>query len=248
MFTDISVVILVKNAAHIIGECLEALVEFDDVIVYDNGSTDGTQAICAAYSNVRLIEGEFLGFGPTKNIASSFAKYNWIFSLDSDEVLSEELIKTLKSTNLVANHIYGVERRNFYKNKEVKYAWNNDIVLRLYHQQNTQFNDNLVHESLTTDNFKIEILKGQIYHHSYHSISDFIHKTDRYSTLFAEQNKGKQNSTPFKAVSHACFAMFKTYILKKGFLDGYIGLIIAYSQASEKFYKYMKLYERNKDA
>ena len=247
MAINISIVILVKNSSQYIGQCLNVLTDFDDIVVYDNGSTDGSQDICTSYENVHLVEGTFTGFGSTKNRAASFAKYDWIFSLDSDEILSERLIKTLKDLNPVDDHVYRLQRRNFYKDREIKYCWKNDTVMRIYHKKNTKFNDNLVHESVIAKNMEIQVLDGYIKHYSYHSISDFILKTDKYSTLFAEQNSGKQKSTPVKAVLHAFFAFFKTYIMKRGFMDGYIGLVISYSQASEKFYKYMKLYEKNKD-
>ena len=244
---EISIVILTKNSEKIIRQCLTQLEDFDDIVIYDNGSTDETLAICSSFSNVHLIEGDFLGFGKSKNKAASFAKYPWILSLDSDEVLSDALIEILKNIALDKESVYTIKRHNFYKEKEIKYCWKNDTVKRLYNKERTQFNEKFVHEDIITDNMNIVTLGGYMKHYSYQSISDFITKVDRYSTLFAEQNYGKKSITPLGAVSHASFAFLKTYILKRGFMDGSIGLIISYSQASEKFYKYMKLYEKNKD-
>lgn len=244
---EISIVILTKNSVKTIRQCLAQLKDFDDIIIYDNGSTDGTQTISSSFGNVHLVEGEFLGFGKSKNKAATFAKYPWILSLDSDEVLSNELIEILKNITLENETIYAIKRHNFYKTKEIKYCWKNDTVKRLYNKERTQFNEKLVHEDIITHNMNILTLGGYMKHYSYQSISDFIIKVDRYSTLFSEQNCGKKSITPLEAVSHACFAFFKTYVLKRGFMDGSIGLIISHSQASEKFYKYMKLYEKNKD-
>jgi hypothetical protein len=87
---------------------------------------------------------------------------------------------------------------------------------------------------------------GNILHYSYHTLSDFITKVDRYSTLFAESNKGKETASPAKALISGVYSFFRTYVLKRGFLDGYVGLVIAFSHMATNFYKYMKLYEANK--
>ena len=244
---NISIVVLAKNSSRNIKQCLKVLEDFDNIVVYDNGSTDGTQAICTSFDNVELVEGDFLGFGNTKNKAASFAKNPWILSLDSDEVLSQALINTLKKMDLDKDTVYAIKRRNFYKTQEIKYCWKNDTVLRLYHKEHTQFNNKLVHENIMTQDMKTSLLHGYIRHYSYQSVSDFIVKTDQYSTLFAEQNRGKKRVSPFTAVTHSFFAFFKISILKRGFMDGYAGLLISHAQSSEKFYKYMKLYEKNKD-
>ena len=84
MIKDISCVIIAKDASLTIAKTLESLSDFEDVVVYDNGSTDGTLEIVKNYSNVNLVQGGFLGFGPTKNRAAEFAKNRWILSLDTD--------------------------------------------------------------------------------------------------------------------------------------------------------------------
>ena len=245
---NISAVIIVKNGAITIKNTLDALVEFDDVVVYDNGSSDGTQDICKNYPNVNLIEGYFLGFGPTKNKAASFAKNDWIVIIDADEVIDEQLLHTFKTKTLDNNTVYILNFLAFYKNIQIKHCgWNNQKIKRVYNKSITKYNDNLVHENIIDKGMNTEILKGNIKHYSYQSMSDFIIKIDRYSTLFANENKDKKNSSPLKAVLSSMYAFFKIYILRKGFLDGYAGLIISYSRASVVFYKYMKLYELNNE-
>jgi len=95
---------------------------------------------------------------------------------------------------------------------------------------------------------KIELLEGYIEHYSYQTISQFVQKADHYSTLFAQNNVGKRSSSPFKAILNAKYSFIKTYFFKRGFLDGYVGLVIAFSHMVTNFYKYMKLYELNKEA
>lgn len=249
MGNNISVVMIVKNGATTIKMSLDSLKGFDDVVVYDNGSVDETIAIASTYNNVNLINGEFLGFGDTKNLAASYAKYDWILILDHDEVVDKELFEALQNKLLDENSVYLLNFKAFYKNIQIKHCgWNNQKIGRLYNKKKTRFNSNYVHENIITENMHIiEFDVGSVLHYSYHSISDFIIKLDRYSTLFAQNNAGKKNSSPAKAFFNGIFSFFKTYFIKRGFLDGYAGLIIAFSHMATNFYKYIKLYELNKE-
>jgi len=244
----VSAVIIVKNGAATIERTLESLHGFDDVVVYDNGSEDGTQELVKHYGNVNLIEGEFLGFGATKNLAASYAKSDWVFIIDSDEVLDDELFQTLRTKRLDSNTVYVVNSIAYYKEIQIKHSgWNKEKVRRIYNRSMTQFNNNLVHETIMDDGMKLAPIKGNIQHYSYRSISDFIIKADHYSTLFAQDNAGKRSSSPSKALFNGLYSFFRTYLLRRGFLDGYAGLLIAFSHMATNFYKYMKLYELNKE-
>lgn len=246
MVDQISVVIIVKNGEKTIGKTLESTQDFDDVVVYDNGSKDNTLSIVKNYSNVNLIQGIFFGFGPTKNKAATYARNNWILSLDADEVVSNEFVNKLKIKHLDKQTIYQIFRKNYYKNTHVKHCWNNDKIVRLYHSLQTEFDNKKVHEKILLKDLKVELLPGFIDHYPYDSISDFVKKLDVYSSEFARDNKGKRQSSPIRAVLNGSFSFFKTYFLKRGFLDGYAGLVIAFSHMATNFYKYIKLYELNK--
>lgn len=245
---NVSAVMIVKNGGRTIRRSLESLREFDDVVVYDNGSTDGTQNIAREFPNVRLIEGEFDGFGTTKNRAASFALHEWILIIDSDEVVDEELLRALKTKPLDPRTIYIVNFLAYYKEIQIRHCgWNNQKIRRLYNKSVTRFNDNAVHENIIDEGMKKEHIEGHMKHYSYMSISDFIVKVDRYSTLFAQGNVGKKFPTPAKAFFNGLYSFFRTYVLKRGFLDGYAGLVIAFSHMATNFYKYIKLYEMNRE-
>jgi glycosyltransferase involved in cell wall biosynthesis len=242
---NISCVIIAKNAESTLKATLESLKNFEDVVIYSNNSTDRTEDIARSYSNVNLIIGDFLGFGPTKNKAATYAKNDWILSLDADEVLSSEFITTLITLILNETNVYSITRENYYKKRVVKHCWGKDIIVRIYNKRKTSFNENKVHESIISNQFDIQNIKESIKHYPYSNITDFIIKLDRYSTIYAEENVGKKNSSPLKAFSNGMFSFFKTYFLKRGFMDGYAGLLIAFSHMATNFYKYMKLYEKN---
>lgn len=242
----ISVTLLSKNSERHLEKVLISLKDFDEVLLYDNGSADKTLEIAASFPNVRIKQGSFIGFGPTHNVASSCAKNDWILSIDTDEVVSDELKKEIFSLTLNRGTIYEISRENRYRGKVVKgCGWSPDRVLRLYHRGDTKFTDALVHERVLSDGLKTVRLKGVISHFSYDSLSDFLKKMQHYSDLFSDERKGKVSSSPLKALSHGSFAFFKSYILKGGILEGYNGFIISIYNGHTAFYKYLKLYEKN---
>ncbi len=245
--SNISCVMIVKNAETTLGLVLDSLASFEDVVVYSNSSTDKTDEIAISYENVNLIQGEFLGFGPTKNKAATYAKNDWVLSLDADEVLSEEFVLSIIDLDLDDTTLYSILRTNYYKKTQVKHCWGNDIITRLYNKTKTSFTDKHVHEKIIDDSFKVKEISGVVKHYPYASITDFITKLDRYSTIFAKDNVGKKSSSPLKAILNAKFSFFKTYFIKRGFLDGYAGLVIAFSHMATNFYKYIKLYELNEE-
>lgn len=238
---------IAKDAEATLSKVLDALQEFAEVIVYSNNSTDNTDMIAQGYSNVKLINGEFIGFGPTKNKAAAIASNDWIFSLDSDEVVTLEFVENLKKVSLDDTTLYTILRTNYYKDSQIKHCWGDDVIVRLYNKTKTSFTDKKVHEKIIVDGFTIEPIKGVVKHFPYSTITDFIIKLDRYSTIFAEDNVGKKSSSPLKALLNAKFSFIKTYFFKRGFLDGYAGLVIAFSHMATNFYKYIKLYELNKE-
>lgn len=247
MIDHISVAIIVKNGAKTLQKTLESLEIFTDVVVYDNGSTDGTQNIVKNYPKIGLIEGDFLGFGDTKNKAASFTKNDWVLSLDADEVVSPELAKTLQNLTPSTEAVYSMTMFNFYKQRQIKHCWGNHVLIRLYNKSVTSFTRNKVHETIITKGLDIVKINGVLNHFSYSSVSDFIVKLDNYSSLYAIDNQGKKTSSPLKAVVSGIFSFVKTYFFKRGFLDGTPGLIIAFSHMATNFYKYIKLYEINNE-
>jgi glycosyltransferase involved in cell wall biosynthesis len=245
----ISVVMIVKNGAATIEKSLSSLAAFDEVVVYENGSTDRTSEIAASFPNVRLVRGDFIGFGPTKNRAVDEAKNDWVLILDADEVVEPTLAEYLLNHLYDSNVVYRVSRTTFYRERRVRYGgWNDQKIRRFFDRTRTRFNSNQVHEDVIVDSMGIEdIPVGSIQHYSYRTISEFIVKVDRYSSLFAENNRGKRSSSPLKAFLNGGYSFFRTYVLKRGFLDGYPGLLIAFSHMATNFYKYLKLYEANLD-
>ena len=244
----ISVCILAKNCAETLEKTLASTRSFPEALLLDNGSTDGTLKIACAFPNVRVFESEFLGFGPLRNKAASMASCDWILALDSDEILSPPLLEEISQLKLDPSFAYSIPRHNYYNGKRIRgCGWGGDKVIRLYHRSVARYHTDLVHESLDSSNTKIVELKHPILHTPYRSTADFLAKMQNYSTLFAQQYKGKRTSSFGKALSHALFAFFRSYILKRGLFCGAEGFTLSLYNANTAFYKYMKLNELNKN-
>lgn len=248
MANNISVTILTRDSAKYLPECLGALSAFDEVVVLDNDSTDDTIAIAKRFPNVVVHEHPFIGFGPMKNLAVDKASNEWILSIDSDEVVTPELAREILSLDLDASLVYEVERDNYYHGRLIKgCGWANDRVQRLFNRNTTRFNDKLIHEGLTRkDIMKTEPMKGHLKHYPYDEASQLLQKMQHYSTLWAEENRGRRKTSPTGAVLSGLATFFKSYLLQNGWKYGYEGLLISVSNANGAFYKYIKLYEADR--
>lgn len=243
----ISVTILNKDSERTLSDVLQSLKHFPEVILLDTGSTDRSLHIASTFKNVQIHRHPFTGFGELHNKATALASHDWILSLDSDEVLTEQLYQEIQSCSLDPNTVYSFPMQNYYNGKFIRHCgWHPDRHIRLYNRTKTKFSNSFVHEGIIKKHLKEHPFSHPVKHYSYASIFDFLRKMQRYSDLFAQQNKGKKHSSPFKAILHGFGAFFKTYFIKKGFLDGYEGFVISTYNANTSFYKYLKLYEKNK--
>lgn len=246
----ISIVIVCRNESGVIARTLQSLQgASDDIIVYDNGSTDGTQEIVRQFP-VRLHEGSWEGFGKTKNKANALARYDWILSLDADEAIDEELKNTLLAfdTN-IHRSVFDISFKSYLGNKQVRYGeWGGDHHIRLFSRKEVSWNEAPVHEALQIpDGFAVNKIKGHVLHYSMTDINDYASKMVQYAMLNGEKyfRQGKKANW-FKLRLSPGFAFFHYYILKLGFLDGYEGYLCAKMTAHYTFLKYARLKELTK--
>jgi glycosyltransferase involved in cell wall biosynthesis len=242
-----SVVIVCKNGSEVIGETIKSFSGLtDDILIYDNGSTDGTKEI-VKQSNARLVEGSWEGFGKTKNKATALAKYDWILSLDADEAIDEELKENLLLQNLANDKIvFEFKFKNFLGDKWLRFGeWGNDKHIRLFNRKEIKWNDADVHESLLLPkDVKIISTHGYVLHKTAASISGYENKMENYALLNAEKYfKQQKTSGSLKMFFSAIFSFIKNYFFKLGFLDGATGYHCARINARYTFLKYQKLHE-----
>lgn len=242
----ITIIILTKDNQETIKKTLDSVQSFSEVLLIDTGSNDNTLAIAGQYPNVKIYKKSFTSFGSLRNEVAKLASNEWICPIDSDEIMSKELIDEIKHTPLNENCVYSFLRVNYLNGKEIRStSWYPEYVSRLYHRDRCCFSDSFVHETLLTSGMEIYHLRSPLFHFPYRSFDDFLKKMELYTTLFADQYRHKKSSSLGKALFHSFFAFFKNYILKKGFLGGKEGLIISLYNGHTTFYKYLKLWERN---
>lgn len=246
----LSVVIITGNEERNIEKCLVSVLSVaDEIIVVDSLSTDKTEEICRKY-NVTFVSQKWLGYSEQKNYANSLASNNFILSIDADEVLSEDLTKSIlreKHAGFPAK-AYDFNRLTYFCGKPVKHCgWNNDYRVRLW-QKNLAKWSGEIHELLVFDSpMPVARLSGNLLHYSFHSIEQHIEQVNKFSTLSAQAkfNKGKKSSI-IAILFQPLWRFIRMYFFQLGFLDGLTGLIVCVDSAYAVFLKYSKLYLLNK--
>jgi glycosyltransferase involved in cell wall biosynthesis len=238
LINNISVVIIAKNAEDTIEETLLALNIFDEVILYLNNSTDNTAKIAAKFLNVKIVYGSFIGFGPTKNIAASEAKNDWILSLDSDEVLDNKLINNISKQDYSEDkNIFILCRNNYFLGVK---TISKDYIVRIYNKHKNRFNNNQVHEKIEIESYNKKIvLKPCFKHLNITNINQTLTKLIQYTDLGSDN---KKTCFFIVVISKAFFAFIQTYFLRFYFINGWVGFTKAVTNANRRFYKYLKQY------
>jgi hypothetical protein len=118
--------------------------------------------------------------------------------------------------------------------------------VRLYHRQKTRFSNDAVHEQIIADGLITLALTHPLLHTPYRTAADFLDKMQKYTTLFAQQNCGRKQSSFSRSVVHGIAAFIKNYFVKGGIFGGKEGFIISLYNGQTAYYKYLKLAELNK--
>jgi glycosyltransferase involved in cell wall biosynthesis len=242
MMPTISVILITKNEAANIRDCLQSVAWADEIIVVDSGSTDGTLQI-AKEMGAQVYAHDWPGFGPQKNRALAYASKDWIFSIDADErvtpALRAELEQAMQSGQADG---YFCPRLSQFCGTFIHHSgWHPDYVLRLFKRGRGCFSDSLVHESIVLQGTSTK-LKTSLLHYSYLTMQDVERKVIHYSDAAAQQmmQAGKQTNWARAAIS-AGWAFMRTYIVRMGVLDGSAGFQIALMNMRTTYLKYRKL-------
>lgn len=243
-----SVIIITKNEAMNIRPCLESVAWADEIIVVDSGSTDDTVAICKEFG-AQVYVHEWPGFGPQKNRALSYAKNEWVLSIDADECVTDELRAEIDAAinNAGDKSAFRLPRLSSFCGRYMRHSgWYPDYVTRLFRRGTARFSDDLVHEQLVV-NGTAGTFNNHLLHNSFHNLEQLMAKMNQYSTAGAQMLQQKNKTASLKkAIAHAAWAFIRTYILRAGFLDGREGFMVAVSTAEGTYYRYVKLMLLNK--
>jgi heptosyltransferase III len=244
----ISAVIITYNEERNINRCINSLLAVaDEIVVIDSFSNDRTKEICIE-KGIRVVEHPFKSHIDQKNFAVTQATHDIVLSLDADEYLSEELTKSiLEVKEAWPFEAYRMNRLSNYGGKWIRHGnWYPDQKIRLWNRRIGLWGGENPHDMvIIKEGMKIMHLKGDILHRAYTDSSETISKIQNYSEIFARESVGRKSSSVSKIIIRSAFAFLKSYIVKRGFMDGYEGLMVAMAVSNHVFYKYAKLYEAN---
>ncbi|HEU5361266.1 MAG TPA: glycosyltransferase family 2 protein [Candidatus Deferrimicrobiaceae bacterium] len=245
----VSAILITRDEEKNVGDCLASLAFADEIVVVDSGSTDRTEEVCRRDPRVRWFPEEWKGFGPQKNSALAKALGPWIFSIDADERVSDELAREIAGLDLSSVPVdgYRVPRRSYFGDAWVRHGgWYPDYTIRLWRKDRGRFNDRQVHEVVRLSG-RVGTLAGDLIHYTYRDTADFLERMDRYAALGAEELRKKgARGTLLDLWFRPPFTFLKMYLLRRGFLDGALGFRLAMLYSRYTFAKYSKL--REKDA
>lgn len=245
----LSACVICFNEESNIDRCLSSLAGVDEVVVVDSGSTDRTVEIARSYTS-KVFYRNWTGYADQKNFAMSLAKGDWILSVDADEEVSSDLkqeIDSVLSSN-PQDDGFRLPRRSFYQGRWINHSgFYPDRQLRLFRRECARWVGRRVHERVDVEG-TIGNLKHDLFHYPYNGvISGQLKTVDAFSTLFAKDLRDRGAGFHlWLLLVRPVFKFLEVYILKKGFLDGVPGLIIAVTSAYALFVRYVKVREMEK--
>jgi len=240
----VSIIIITKNEADVIAGCIEQAMQItDDIILIVNNAID------AAAENrppaVRVYKEVWEGYGANKNKGIEKAKYNWLLSIDADEIPDSELIRALDQVDF--NNpavVYDIKFRSYFGSKLIRHgSWGRDHHIRLFNRSLVKWSETLVHETLLLPGFiEVKKISGYMHHYSAKNIAEYTGKSSYYAKLSAKKYFGMGvKAGIIKLYFSPVFGFVKNYILYLGFLDGREGWDIAKTNSSHTRRKYLEL-------
>ena len=240
---QLSVTIITLNEERRIGKCIKSVSFADEIIVVDSGSQDRTVEI-AEQAGARVIHQDWLGYGRQKQFAVEQAINDWVLCLDADEWLSPELLQSIQS---VLEHpefrAYQFPRRNRFMGRWLRHGEGYpDWSLRLFDRNHAHWSEDVVHEKVVPDG-EIGKVSGDLMHESEDGLQHYLEKQKRYA-LILSRRKTKLGGAPLLLLFSPLFRFTKTFIFRRGFLDGYQGLVHCLMGATGSYYKYWFVLKR----
>lgn len=256
----LSVIVITRNEADRLPTCLASVAFADEVIVVDSGSTDGTADLARRLGAGVIVTTDWPGFGPQKQRALNAATGHWVLSIDADEWVDGELAAAIRRVVTANNPAdqpvgdpadnptadaagYAVNRMSAFCGQWMRAgSWSPDLGVRLFRRQRARFSEDLVHERLLLDGRSAR-LPGLLLHNSITTLHDGLDKMNRYSSGRAAQlgAQGRQGGLA-RAIGHGVWAFARAYLLRRGFLDGRLGFVLATLDAQASYYRYLKIW------
>lgn len=243
----LSVIVITRDESANIEACLRSVAFADEWVVVDHRSGDDTVARARALGAKVVETADWPGFGAQKNRALEAATGDWVFSIDADERVGDDLAAAMRSVvgGPASAHAsaYEVSRESLFCGRWMRASgWYPDRVLRLFPRGRARFSDDRVHERVVFDG-PVERLPGTLRHLSIPTLESALDKMNRYSTGRAQDllARGRDGGLA-RAVGHGLWAFLRTFVFKRGFLDGRLGFVLAVVNAEASYYRYLKMW------
>lgn len=241
----ISIVVISLNEADRIDHLLSHAAFADEVIVVDSGSTDETVSLCES-AGARVIHRPWTGYADQKQFAMQQAKGQWILNLDADEyvpdALAEEIYRALEKTppSVAA---FSMPRLSYYLGRWIRHGgWYPDRKVRLVRNGAGEWIGDGIHERLAVKG-QVQALQFPLHHLVYRNIADHVNTANRFSDVYAIHRGGAGALFLLGGLPHIAGKFLECYLWKRGFLDGWPGLIIAMVSSGYVFLKHAKAWE-----
>ena len=246
MSTRLSVVMIAKNAADLLPDCLASVAWADEIVILDSGSTDNTVDVARAAGAKVFTDTDWQGYGIQRQRAQGYATGDYVLMLDTDERITPELQQAIQAvlSSPQPGAVYSIARRNYFLGRFMRHSgWYPDRVMRLYERERYQYNDNLVHESLSCDSAQVIPLTGDLLHLTCRDFASFQRKQLNYATAWAQERHQRGKKASLTGIfTHTLGAFLKTLLLRGGVLDGKQGWLLAVVNAQYTFNKYTELW------
>lgn len=240
---------IVKDEAHQIERTLKSIQWADEIVIIDAFSTDGTVDICRKYAS-RIYQLPWEGYFKQRQRTIDYAKGPWIFSIDADEVVSDELRKEILMTiTNTEKSGFWVPRKTFYLERWINHSgWFPEYQMRLFKKDFAFIEQRKVHEgfSVQGDTGK---LSGVLYHYPYQTISHHLEKINHYTTLAVDEKIQQRSGKPihwYHLLFNPLSTFLRMFFVNKGYKDGFQGFILALFSAFYTQALYAKVWERSK--
>jgi glycosyltransferase involved in cell wall biosynthesis len=240
----LSLIVITRDAAHELAECLASAPFAAEAVVVDSGSRDDTVAV-ARRAGARVVEHAFEGYGPQKNFAVAQAAHDWVLCIDADERVSPPLAASIADAfarGAPAAAGFTIARRNRFLGRWLAHGegypdWN----VRLFDRRRARWSSEPVHEKVIADG-EVTRLRGDLLHASAESIDAYIAKQNRYTTMQAEAMHARgEHAATMRIVLSPAARFLRFYVVRLGFLDGVAGFAHIAIGAFASFLKYAKL-------
>ncbi len=247
--TNLSVVVITYNEEGNLPRCLASLPQGSEIIVFDSGSSDQTEAVVRSFGGYFHFR-KFDDYAQQKNAAIAAATRPWIFSIDADEEMDESLRHSLRrissgQSDEPVKLAYKVRRKLVFLGCEMRFGKTSDDPVRLFQRGACQFVEP-IHEYLDVPVRDVGgPIGGRLGHHSYANIEEYFNKFNTYTSRIAHNHfhKGVSVPAPMIRALRPFFEFLSRYFFRLGFLDGRAGFAYALFSSLYAYVKYEKLAE-----